>query len=186
MTPYQIRDSRRPWIKQEERAFTRLLREFKVDLDRKVYFEEEEASIENHFRVLETLETDPLCLWLRIKSKETFETLAEMSEDESQEPSAELSDEECPDQVDEMSTEENLVLRADVSDEESQRNITAMSNDSDDAGENRCESGERENTDLICIEYPGQVDHPDRAIKTLGGLQNIGMVLSEPNRQGLK
>ena len=181
MTPYQIHDSRRPWIKQEERTFTRLLREFKVDLDRKVYFEDEEACIENHFRVLETLETDPLCLWSRILSKETLEAFAEI-----QKPSVEMSDDECLDLFGEMSTEENITLRAEMSDQKSQQHTTAMSDVADNTEENRSEGGEREKTDLICIEYPGQVDNPDRAIKTLGGLQNIGMVLSEPNRQGLK
>merc|ERR1719309_855879 len=36
---------------------------------------------------------------------------------------------------------------------------------------------------LVCIEYPGVVNNPDKAIQTLGGLKNIGLVLSEPNRR---
>jgi len=36
---------------------------------------------------------------------------------------------------------------------------------------------------LVCVEYPGVVVNPERAIRTLGGLQNIGLVLSEPNRR---
>jgi len=94
-----------------------------------------------------------------------------------------MSDDECLDLFGEMSTEENITLRAEMSDQKSQQHITAMSDESDNTEENRSEGGEREKTDLICIEYPGQVDNPDRAIKTLGGLQNIGMVLSEPNRR---
>ena len=29
-------------------------------------------------------------------------------------------------------------------------------------------------TGLVCIEYPGVVINPERAVKTLGGLHNIG------------
>lgn len=36
---------------------------------------------------------------------------------------------------------------------------------------------------LVCIEYPGVVQNPERAIRTMGGLKNIGLVLSEPNRR---
>jgi len=40
-----------------------------------------------------------------------------------------------------------------------------------------------ENSGLVCIEYPGVVQNPEKAIKTLGGLRNIGQVVSEPNRR---
>jgi len=36
---------------------------------------------------------------------------------------------------------------------------------------------------LVCVEYPGVVENPTRAIQTLGGLNNIAQVLSEPNRR---
>ena len=60
VTPYQVEDSRRPWIKQEEKTFHRLLRANNVDVQRKVYFQNTEATIENHFQVIATLETDPI------------------------------------------------------------------------------------------------------------------------------
>ena len=36
---------------------------------------------------------------------------------------------------------------------------------------------------MVCIEYPGVVENPEKAVRTLGGLDNIGLVLSEPNRR---
>ena len=56
VTPYQIEDDRRPWIKKEEKLFSNILSRLLGDLfRRKVYYEDQEPSIENHFRVLETL-----------------------------------------------------------------------------------------------------------------------------------
>ncbi|XP_023324634.1 general transcription factor 3C polypeptide 5 [Eurytemora carolleeae] len=40
-----------------------------------------------------------------------------------------------------------------------------------------------ESPGLVCIEYPGVVENPEKAVRTLGGLDNIGLVLSEPNRR---
>ncbi len=51
----QVRDSRRPWVGEEEASFCRALREEGVRLRRDVYFGGEERSLENHFRVLDTV-----------------------------------------------------------------------------------------------------------------------------------
>ena len=63
VTPYQVKDNRRPWIGQEEKRFRNILGNkfhlWKSDrLIRNLYFEEEEANIENHFRILTTLGCD--------------------------------------------------------------------------------------------------------------------------------
>jgi len=55
VTPYQVRDTRRPWIRKEEKIFSQTLTRLGADIERKMYFEEEEACIENHFRILTTL-----------------------------------------------------------------------------------------------------------------------------------
>lgn len=60
VTPYQVEDTRRPWIKQEEKIFHRLLRDSGVEVHRKLYFEDQESSILNHFNIISTLETDPV------------------------------------------------------------------------------------------------------------------------------
>ena len=63
VTPYQVKDNRRPWIGQEEKRFRNILGfEFHLwksnRLSRDLYFEEEEANIDNHFRILTTLGCD--------------------------------------------------------------------------------------------------------------------------------
>ena len=63
VTPYQMRDNRRPWIGQEEKRFRNILGlKFHLwksnRLIRDLYFEEEEANIDNHFRILTTLGCD--------------------------------------------------------------------------------------------------------------------------------
>jgi len=61
VTPYQVLDPRRPWIGKEERAFSRSLAECEaLDFERRLYFEDEEPSIENHFGILATLLADPI------------------------------------------------------------------------------------------------------------------------------
>jgi len=60
VTPYQVEDTRRPWIKREEKIFHRLLRDSGVEVHRKLYFEDQESSILNHFNIISTLETDPV------------------------------------------------------------------------------------------------------------------------------
>jgi hypothetical protein len=56
VTPYQVKDSGRPWIGKEEKQFYLTLKKAGVVLSRKLHFEEETASIENHFLLLEHFE----------------------------------------------------------------------------------------------------------------------------------
>ena len=58
VSPYQVKNPNRPWIKREEKIFTGTLQRMGADITRKLYFEEEESCIENHFRVIETLTTN--------------------------------------------------------------------------------------------------------------------------------
>ena len=64
VTPYQVHDARRPWIGKEERAFSRFLADCAspaaVNFQRRLYFDDEAPSIENHFGILGTLLTDPV------------------------------------------------------------------------------------------------------------------------------
>ena len=63
VTPYQVQDNRRPWIGKEEKRFRNILGN-KFDLissnrlTRSLYFAEEEANIENHLKILTTLNCD--------------------------------------------------------------------------------------------------------------------------------
>ena len=56
VTPYQVKDSGRPWIGKEEKQFYSTLKKAGVVLSRKLHFEEETASIENHFLLLKHFE----------------------------------------------------------------------------------------------------------------------------------
>jgi len=63
VTPYQVKDNRRPWIGQEEKRFRNILGNklqlYKRNrLKRDLYFEDEEANIDNHFKILTTLGCD--------------------------------------------------------------------------------------------------------------------------------
>jgi len=60
VTPYQINDTRRPWIKAEEKIFSRTLERLGCNIVRTFYFNEEEATIENHFKILNSLKNEPL------------------------------------------------------------------------------------------------------------------------------
>ena len=60
MTPYQVSNPNRPWIGKEEKMFRSVLARLGARLRRTLYYEEEPASIENHFKVIESLLTDPL------------------------------------------------------------------------------------------------------------------------------
>ena len=60
VTPYQVNNPNRPWIGKEEKLFRNILTRLGAQLKRTLYFEEEPPSIENHFRVIESLLTDPL------------------------------------------------------------------------------------------------------------------------------
>ena len=55
VTPYQVKNSNRPWIAKEEKLFTSTLHKLGADINRKLYFEDEPASIDNHFNVIKTL-----------------------------------------------------------------------------------------------------------------------------------
>ncbi|CAH1112960.1 unnamed protein product [Psylliodes chrysocephalus] len=52
VTPYQIEDERRPWIKKEEKLFSDTLKKLGVPIRRIVHFDDIPASIQNHFNVL--------------------------------------------------------------------------------------------------------------------------------------
>ena len=51
-TPYQMEDWRRPWIRQEAQMFVDGLAQKGVDVDYKLLFADEPASIEKHFAVI--------------------------------------------------------------------------------------------------------------------------------------
>lgn len=54
VTPYQVKDSSRPWIGKEQRRFVAGLTKHSVTFTNVVHFADEPRSLENHFRVLET------------------------------------------------------------------------------------------------------------------------------------
>lgn len=59
VTPYQDKDSRRPWIHKESKSFVRLLTQLHAPVTKTLYFEEESlggASIDTHFNIIDMLE----------------------------------------------------------------------------------------------------------------------------------
>ena len=52
VTPYQVHDERRPWIRKEEKAFGDLLRRLGAPVHRTLHFENQAASLYTHFEVL--------------------------------------------------------------------------------------------------------------------------------------
>ena len=52
MTPYQLNDSRRPYIRREEKIFTEILSRLGATLSRHVHFEKEAPSLDIHFQVI--------------------------------------------------------------------------------------------------------------------------------------
>ncbi|XP_059472831.1 mitochondrial protein C2orf69 homolog isoform X2 [Neocloeon triangulifer] len=52
VTPYQVQDERRPWIRKEEKMFTELLRRLGAPVTRILHFENQPASLMTHFEVL--------------------------------------------------------------------------------------------------------------------------------------
>lgn len=52
VTPYEVRDPMRAWVGREYRLFVQTLEEFGACPSRKLHFEDEPPSIENHFRVI--------------------------------------------------------------------------------------------------------------------------------------
>lgn len=59
VTPYQVKNTNRPWIGREEKSFTSTLIRLGAKISRKLYFEDQPASIDNHFSVIKTLLTSP-------------------------------------------------------------------------------------------------------------------------------
>lgn len=53
MSPYQIKDSKRPWIGAEEKMFSSKLQELNANIVRDFHFKNEKPSIINHFRVID-------------------------------------------------------------------------------------------------------------------------------------
>ncbi|XP_051760774.1 mitochondrial protein C2orf69 homolog [Ctenopharyngodon idella] len=52
VTPYEVRDPMRAWVGREHQLFIKTLEDLGACLSQKLHFEEEPASIENHFRVI--------------------------------------------------------------------------------------------------------------------------------------
>jgi len=54
VTPYQVKDSSRPWIGKEQKRFIAGLTKYCVTFTNSLHFADEPRSLENHFRILET------------------------------------------------------------------------------------------------------------------------------------
>ncbi|KAL4618058.1 hypothetical protein GN956_G20582 [Arapaima gigas] len=52
VTPYEVRDPMRSWVGHEHRRFVQILKELGAPLSNTLHFEDEPASIDNHFRVI--------------------------------------------------------------------------------------------------------------------------------------
>lgn len=52
VTPYQIQDDRRPWIKKEEKLFSDILRRLGAPVERSVHFENVCPNLFIHFDVI--------------------------------------------------------------------------------------------------------------------------------------
>ncbi|XP_010877990.1 UPF0565 protein C2orf69 homolog isoform X2 [Esox lucius] len=53
VTPYEVRDPMRAWVGREHGRFVKKLEELGARLSQKLHFEDEPASIENHFRIIQ-------------------------------------------------------------------------------------------------------------------------------------
>lgn len=53
VTPYQVQDDRRPWIRKEEKTFTDLLRRLGAPMTRCLHFDTSVANLYTHFEVLQ-------------------------------------------------------------------------------------------------------------------------------------
>lgn len=51
VTPYQVNDERRPWIRKEEKAFCDLLRRLNAPIERTFHFENQLPTLLTHFEV---------------------------------------------------------------------------------------------------------------------------------------
>ncbi|XP_066974438.1 mitochondrial protein C2orf69 homolog isoform X2 [Macrobrachium rosenbergii] len=52
VTPYQVEDEQRPWIKRECKSFCKILQRAGCKINYKLHFEEEERSLFSHFKIL--------------------------------------------------------------------------------------------------------------------------------------
>ncbi|XP_026862607.1 UPF0565 protein C2orf69 homolog [Electrophorus electricus] len=52
VTPYEVQDPMRAWVGREHRSFIKTLEELGACVTHRLHFEDEPASIENHFRVI--------------------------------------------------------------------------------------------------------------------------------------
>ncbi|XP_037713408.1 UPF0565 protein C2orf69 homolog isoform X3 [Drosophila subpulchrella] len=53
LTPYQVQDDRRPWIRKEEKLFTEMLRRLNAPLTRHLHYDNQPANLMTHFEVLQ-------------------------------------------------------------------------------------------------------------------------------------
>lgn len=53
VTPYEVRDPMRAWVGREHRHFIKTLEDLGARVSHKLHFEDEPASIDNHFRVIQ-------------------------------------------------------------------------------------------------------------------------------------
>ncbi|XP_041930130.1 UPF0565 protein C2orf69 homolog [Alosa sapidissima] len=53
VTPYEVHDPMRAWVGHEHKRFIHTLEELGAQLSQKLHFEDEPASIDNHFRVIQ-------------------------------------------------------------------------------------------------------------------------------------
>ncbi|XP_035629026.1 mitochondrial protein C2orf69 homolog isoform X1 [Oncorhynchus keta] len=53
VTPYEVRDPMRAWVGREHGRFVKKLEDLGARLSQKMHFEDEPASIENHFRIIQ-------------------------------------------------------------------------------------------------------------------------------------
>ncbi|CAB1346758.1 unnamed protein product [Coregonus sp. 'balchen'] len=53
VTPYEVRDPMRAWVGREHGCFVKKLEDLGARLSQKLHFEDEPASIENHFRIIQ-------------------------------------------------------------------------------------------------------------------------------------
>lgn len=55
VTPYQVQDSHRPWIGEEESHFCNILRNLGIPIKRTLHFTDKTRSLQNHFNVLKVI-----------------------------------------------------------------------------------------------------------------------------------
>ncbi|XP_076764223.1 mitochondrial protein C2orf69 homolog [Xylocopa sonorina] len=55
VTPYQVQDSHRPWIQEEENQFYNILQTLGVPVNRTLHFADKSRSLQHHFNVLKAI-----------------------------------------------------------------------------------------------------------------------------------